>query len=571
MVGISVSLFLALSLKLFPFPQEPGGTAVHELVETPDVAVGSVASFHWKTDIDGDGIVDPVFWTNSGSGTLARGGDLKVLVSYDGLMRRRYLDQPNRWVSLQGGGVVLNRNGDLVGVSTTVHAPNIWNFDAFRDIITFFDLQSGDLIKKMRLPTEIGSQHPTLESVYSIQSVGDLNSDGYDDLLLFFGVGGRAYQPIGLVNGMDLEMEWIQSFPAARFHGVGMRELTGLPWEDLDGDGWGDLLFTFQEEPVTGTEWGAIRLSGATGRPLWRRYVELSTPGFTSRIGDVNGDGVADIFGYINSHTPSHHEGRVWALDGANGGLIWSRKMTDYDRYFVSNPPAQGGTIEGPGLLGPDLNQDGVPEILVRVNGTAWPQRLGQYWFYLCGLTGDRLLWTEFSLDPVTEWADGQLIGLPVMVGDVDHDGWPEMLVSLAPPGFGEGQVYATLIGHRTLRAPADVNEGESILLTMHLPSAGGRPYRLYLSTAFEPYGDGFHLGDWNTHLGDSLLLGASLQSLSLRGTLSAGGKASHRMRIPIGAGLAGKTIHAIAIVEDATRPGGVWCKSTVASIEILP
>ena len=97
------------------------------------------------------------------------------------------------------------------------------------------------------------------------------------------------------------------------------------------------------------------------------------------------------------------------------------------------------------------------------------------------------------------------------------------------------------------------------------------KPYRFYLSTALDSSDGGLHLGDWNTHLGDSLLLGASLQSLSLGGTLTAGGKATHRIRIPLGAGLAGKTLHAIAVVEDATRPGGVWCKSTVASVEIQP
>ena len=285
--------------------------------------------------------------------------------------------------------------------------------------------------------------------IEGLHSLGDLNGDGYGDLLLVLASDHEPYKGVALIDGHLLELKWLKYLPTEIIARSGLIDKTGQAWEDTDGDGWGDVLLAIGADYPT-REWTAYRLSGESGVTLWESTARSGYTNHPSRIGDINLDGVADLFFHSDTHGV-HLEGDVWVMSGLDGSLIWRRALADYDKHYSPNVPIHGSGPWGQGHPAPDIN----------------------------------------------------------------NDGWPELLSS----------------------------------------SSDG----------------GLHLGDWNTHLGDSLLLGASLQSLSLGGTLTAGGKATHRIRMPLGAGLAGKTLHAIAVVEDATRPGGVWCKSTVASVEIQP
>ncbi|MGB0952572.1 MAG: hypothetical protein ACPG31_05065 [Planctomycetota bacterium] len=557
-----------MSLGILLAQQEPASTVIHELIEVQGPVVVSSTVAAWGHDLDRDGIVDPFLWGWGNAGTVLRGGDLKGMLQWDELHRRQYLDRPNRWVYLKLGTALLQ--GDrLIGASVANMSPHLWDQWNWNEVITFFDLETGESIAKKTLPKSPRTGIQRMDRIHSLQNLGDLNRDGADELFVVAGSGFSPYLPLAVLDGNSLEVMWMKFLPVVPGGWINMGDSTGLPWNDLDGDGFGDLvLFLAENDYPTVLHQKAICLSGRTGEVLWEETYPLSTEGRAHRISDVSGDGVPDFFLYSNTHT-APVEGAFLAVDGADGSILWKRSMADYDRWFSTIPPAQGGTVRHAVVPGPDLNLDGTQEVMVIVQGTANPLKLGYFSYYLDGQNGDRLLMEKVETSFAEPWFPAGInVGIHP-VGDIDHDGWPEMMWENYD--LADDRYSAIFTGYQTLRASDMAHEGESLALTMHLPSAGGKPYRLYLSTAFEPYGDGFHLGDWNTHLGDSLVLGASLQSLSLRGTLGAAGKATHPLRIPSGAGLAGKTLHAIAIVEDATRPDGVWCKSTVASIEILP
>lgn len=555
-----------IALKTAGISQEQFQTTVHESVPLQTGISIPQVRWDWKVDVDRDGVIELPIWSPGRVVTVFRGGGLAPLGSNENLFRQLDFGRPFRKALLQGGAV-LNRGGNINGVAEGFVTRDLGNPFDRSYFLSFFDLDSMEFSKKLRLPASGPGIFPALESVEEMLSLGDTDGDGYDELLVVFWPGLHPYLPVALVDGESLELRWLRYFPTSLFRRMGLVDVSGRSWEDTNGDGVGDIMLAIGEDGPADS-WTAMRVSGDTGEVLWESSTYSSFGHNPSRIGDVDLDGVADLFFYDSTYSAYRDKGAFWVLSGADGGLIWRRSVSEYDRLFSTIPPAWGGSIYLPGAPGPDLNGDGVDEIVVCIRNENNPNKLGFYLFYLDGADGSRLLWEKVDLTFRGGWAPGEATGLFEIVGDVDNDGWPEILAGSSGPNASYSAVF---FGHESLKAPTNCTEGESISLSMHLPSAGGKPYRLLLSTVFDPQHNGLHLGDWNTHLGDSLLLGASLQSPSLRGTLSPGGKATHRLRIPLGAGLAGKTLHAIAVVEDATRPGGVWCKSTVASVEILP
>ncbi|MGB0953825.1 MAG: FG-GAP repeat domain-containing protein [Planctomycetota bacterium] len=555
------------SLVPLPMQRDNPATVVHDMIPLSGGFSTGYSLYEWKTDLDGDGVIELALWAPGEEATLLRGGDLRNFASWDDLSRILTGGRPYRKARLQGGPAI-NRGGQLFGVSFGFVAANFWDVQSRSYFTNFFDLETGSLEKKLLLSDAFVPGMPPLESIESIQPLGDLDDDGFDEVLVLLGAGFSPFQVASVIDGKDLEVLWLEYFPTNIVRRMGLIDMTGTPWEDIDGDGWGDITLAIGEDQAV-DQWNTLRVSGATGEVLWQVSGTSNYSNHPSRIADTNSDGVADIFFYANSHSATQ-KGAFWVISGADGSVVWRRNVADYDRHYSELPPEHGGAIRRPAISGPDLNLDGTAEIVLFVDSNHNPNKLGTYLFYLCGETGDRLMWEEMDISFQNPWEDGELQGTSVFIGDVNNDGWPEFVgefwTNEAVP-----QPRAVLMGHQTLRVPNNAQEGDTIQCSLHLPTGSNRPYRLYLSTSFDSSEECLSIGGWDTYLGDSLLLGASLQTTQLRGVLGAGGTGSHRLRIPVGAGLAGKTIYAIAIVEDTTNPSGVLTKSTVSSIEILP
>lgn len=128
----------------------------------------------------------------------------------------------------------------------------------------------------------------------ALDTVGDLDGDGITDF-----VAGRPDETntgaADLRSGVD--GSWLStimgSYPGGRF-GIAA---TGPG--DLDGDGIGDFVIAAPYSSIGGSETGSIRAySGATNTQLLLRHGTLPQEWFgiwVDRLGDVNGDGLADF------------------------------------------------------------------------------------------------------------------------------------------------------------------------------------------------------------------------------------------------------------------------------------
>jgi outer membrane protein assembly factor BamB len=89
----------------------------------------------------------------------------------------------------------------------------------------------------------------------------------------------------------------------------------------LNGDGVEDVLAAEYDMDRYDNPSRVYAIDGATGTELWQYNLYDGVRSFT--IGDINGDGVMDavVGAGMGSETP---DGRVLAVDGTNGHLIWS-------------------------------------------------------------------------------------------------------------------------------------------------------------------------------------------------------------------------------------------------------
>ena len=246
-------------------------------------------------------------------------------------------------------------------------------------------------------------------------------------------------------------------------------EVLGVGWvagiADLDGDG--------VEEAVVQTEAQAHVLDGLTGATRWSSSTELVEQMGVTRVRDVDGDGLADV--YIDNSLASK-----WGVDAASaysfatgGGVkLWAFPVTS-DPITVSSG--------SDGIL--DLNHDGVAEIIlpahvfVRILSGAdgsevtnfsapsgWPfQNASSIQTDLDGAGGDELLMVQ-------EWASAAaVVGPSIHAYRVDVDaGTNEFLWSM-DTGAYDAEFAATT----DVASDLDGDDLSEIIFSYRSPSQG--------------------------------------------------------------------------------------------------
>jgi hypothetical protein len=171
-------------------------------------------------------------------------------------------------------------------------------------------------------------------------AVGDINGDGIDDIVTGADAGGGPQ--VTVFSGRDLSV--LRSFYAySPFFSGGVRVAIG----DVNGDGKADI--------ITGAGPGGGPhvevFSGADGSLLrsFMAYPVTFSGGVYVAAGDINGDGRADIItGQGAGGTP-----QVKVYSGANGSVLWD---------FMAYPSAFAEGVRVASL--PDFNADGRAEII---------------------------------------------------------------------------------------------------------------------------------------------------------------------------------------------------------------
>src|SRR5262249_50930589 len=137
---------------------------------------------------------------------------------------------------------------------------------------------------------------------------------------------------------------------------------------DVDGDGFDDLLAG--GTPSNTSDGEVVLFSGKDGsvvRTFTGQSGDLMGVSLVS-IGDANGDGVPDFaIGSPGADQTSFQEysGAVDLFSGADGSLLWRRYgdwNTYYDSYFVLH--YQGDALAGSLAACGDFNADGIPDVV---------------------------------------------------------------------------------------------------------------------------------------------------------------------------------------------------------------
>ncbi len=251
------------------------------------------------------------------------------------------------------------------------------------------------------------------QSTHSVDGAGDVNNDGYDDVI----IGGN--DNVRVISGVDGSELYV--FAASNVvSGAG----------DVNNDGYDDVIYR--------DSGGAVVASGADGSGL---YFVIFGERF-SDAGDVNNDGYADlIVSDPKDNTNGYHSGLVKVISGYDGADIYT--------YLGGDEHHLGISVSAAG----DVNNDGYDDVIIGASDM-YGQAHTNYAKVISGIDGSEL----YTFD---ETKEGVLFGYAVSgAGDVNNDGYDDVIVgaalnrdSLSEPHYArvysgiDGSVLFTLTG----------------------------------------------------------------------------------------------------------------------------
>ncbi len=191
---------------------------------------------------------------------------------------------------------------------------------------------------------------------YSVAGAGDVNGDGYADVI----VGA----PFDDDNGTNSGSAWVFSgMTGHSLHTVYGSSAGGRFGHAVDGigdinaDGVRDFIVSAAFDASNGTEAGSVTaFSGSTGGVLTMTHGPSgSRLGHSlAAIGDVSGDGVVDWL----AGAPNQGLGKAYLGDGASGDLVQTFSPVASEFHFGRSVSESG-----------DLNGDGVPDFAIGHSG----------------------------------------------------------------------------------------------------------------------------------------------------------------------------------------------------------
>jgi hypothetical protein len=208
----------------------------------------------------------------------------------------------------------------------------------------------------------------------SVSSAGDVNGDGYDDVivgapgyLIDQGAEGRAFVYLGSVTGLSASPSWTaDGNMVLAFFGFSVSSAG-----DVNNDGFDDVVVgaTYYSNGQTYEGCAFLYLGsilGLSGSPSWAVEGNMDFAYFgtsVSSAGDVNGDGYDDVIvgapDYSNGQT---YEGRVFLYFGSSSGLSASPS------WVAESDQAYGGMGLSVSSAG-DVNGDGCDDVIIGAPG----------------------------------------------------------------------------------------------------------------------------------------------------------------------------------------------------------
>lgn len=298
---------------------------------------------------------------------------------------------------------------------------------------------------------------------FALATAGDVNGDGYSDVLVaspgWNGRRGRVALHLGGPAGLSATAAWTKDGAAANDEFGYSVSTAG----DVNGDGYSDVVIGAPGQ----NGHGAIHVflggpSGLGGTALVRTGDAQAGSKFGFSVGlagDVNGDGFSDVVVGcpLFDHSSGTDQGKAYVYHGSASGIgaaaTWG--------VTGSTPSGNyGASVCGAG----DLDGDGYSDVAVGApfEKVISPpnQTRGKVYLYKGGATGLGLGATTTLSGP----ASGAEFGTCVAgAGDVNGDGYADLIVGAPGISTGQGRVdlyHGTSSGTLVATAPASNRSG---------------------------------------------------------------------------------------------------------------
>jgi len=388
-----------------------------------------------------------------------------------------------------GEGAIFVYQGSATGISTTfttsvesnqasallgasVASAGDVNGDGFSDVIAgAYNYDSGESDEGTAFVYHGGPEGASLNSswfsesnqggssyAYFVASAGDVNADGYSDVIIgayqYDNVElneGRAFVYHGSATGLPITANWTAEPDQANAN-FGVCVATA---GDVNGDGYSDVIVgAYNYSNGEAGEGGAFvyhgSASGLSAAPNWTKEINQVNARFgyyVSSAGDVNADGYSDViigaYAYDNGETD---EGGAFVYHGSATGLSAAANWTADNNQASSS---LGIAVSSAG----DVNGDGFCDVVVGAYFFDNPDaNEGKAYLYYGSATGLSLTpnWTYES--NVT----GALFGYPVAAaGDVNGDGYGDLIIGAYQYANGQATEGAVYVFHGSATGPS--------------------------------------------------------------------------------------------------------------------
>ncbi len=195
---------------------------------------------------------------------------------------------------------------------------------------------------------------------FIVAGAGDINADGYDDVIVGSCTVSKAYVYMGSASGVATTPATTLTRPDTNFG----RGAAGIG--DVNGDGYADIMVAASHETTGQTfpEMGYVYLGSAAGIsnvPSIVINAPSSAKGFGMRIanaGDINGDGYSDvILGASSSYSGA---GAAYLYKGSPSGI----SSSNYSLILGAPGESLGSSVSAG-----DVNRDGYSDVVIGCSG----------------------------------------------------------------------------------------------------------------------------------------------------------------------------------------------------------